>query len=52
MATIMDSVVDEYYISLCGGVKLGQIKKIRQKGIQKIREIVGSYLCIQRFHKF
>ena len=35
MATIMDSVVDEYYISLCGGAQLGQIKKIHQKVIQK-----------------
>ena len=26
--------------------------KKRQKGIQKIREIVGSHLCMQRFHKF
>ena len=31
----MDSVVDEYYISLCGGAQLGQIQKIRQKVIQK-----------------
>ena len=31
---------------------IGPNWKKRQKGIQKIREIVGSYLCMQRFHKF
>ena len=32
--------------------QLGQIQKTCQKEIQKIREIVGSYLCLQRFDKF
>ena len=32
--------------------QLDQIQKNRQKEIQKIREIVGSYLCLQRFDKF
>jgi hypothetical protein len=32
--------------------QLGQIQKTCQKEIQKNREIVGSYLCLQRFDKF
>ena len=38
--------------SSANSTQLGRIKKNRQKGIQKIREIVESYLCMQRFHKF